>query len=74
MRRVRFHDLRHSYGTAMVAAGTPMRALMALMGHASMQTTLRYADYSPEPSGGAVWAQRAFGEAPTETYPVLSSG
>ena len=58
----------------MVAAGTPMRALMALMGHASMQTTLRYADYSPDPSGGAVWARRAFGEAPTETYSVLSSG
>ncbi len=63
VRRVRFHDLRHSFGTAMAAAGCPMRALMAMMGHASMQTTLRYADYAPDPTGGAVWAQRAFGEA-----------
>ena len=62
VRRVRFHDLRHSFGTAMAATGTPMRALMAMKGHASMQTTLRYADYSPDPSGGGVWAARAFGD------------
>ncbi len=62
VRRVRFHDLRHSFGTAMAAAGCPMRALMHMMGHASMATTLRYADYSADPTGGAVWAQRAFGE------------
>jgi integrase len=60
VRRVRFHDLRHSYGTAMAAAGTPMRALMEFMGHASMQTTLIYADYSPDPSGGVMHANRAF--------------
>ena len=29
------------------------------MGHASMQTTLRYADYAPDPSGAAVWTQQA---------------
>ncbi len=62
VRRVRFHDLRHSFGTAMAAAGCPMRALMAMMGHASMQTTLRYADYAPDPTGGAVWARKAFGD------------
>ncbi len=62
VRRVRFHDLRHSFGTAMAAAGCPIRALMAMMGHATMATTLRYAAYAPDPTGGAVWAQRAFGE------------
>ncbi len=62
VRRVRFHDLRHSFGTSMAAAGCPIRALMAMMGHATMATTLRYAAYAPDPTGGAVWAQRAFGE------------
>ncbi len=62
VRRVRFHDLRHSFGTSMAAAGCPMRALMQMLGHATITTTLRYADYSPDPSGGAVWARRAFGE------------
>jgi hypothetical protein len=37
-----------------------MRTLMEIMGHASMQTTLRYADYSPDPTGGRVWVERAF--------------
>ncbi len=60
VRRVRFHDLRHSFGTSMAAAGCPMRALMQMMGHASMATTLRYADYSADPTGGAVWARKAF--------------
>jgi integrase len=27
----RFHDLRHSFGTAMAGAGVPMRTLMAMM-------------------------------------------
>jgi integrase len=60
VRRVRLHDLRHSFGTAMAAAGTPMRALMEYMGHATIQTTLIYADYSPDPSGGVEHANRAF--------------
>ncbi len=68
VRQVRFHDLRHSYGTAMAAAGCPIRALMAMMGHATMATTLRYADYSADPSGGAVWARRAFGEESHGTF------
>ena len=58
--RVRLHDLRHSFGTAMAAAGRPMRALMEFMGHATMRTTMIYADYSPDPSGGVERANRAF--------------
>ena len=37
-----------------------MRALMEYMGHATMQTTMIYADYSPDPSGGVAHANRAF--------------
>jgi integrase len=29
----RFHDLRHTFGTAMAAAGVPMRTLQEWMGH-----------------------------------------
>jgi integrase len=61
VRRVRLHDLRHSYGTAMAAAGTPMRALMEFLRHATIQTTMIYAAYSPDPSGGVEHANRAFG-------------
>ena len=43
----RFHDLRHTFGTAMAAAGVPMRTLQEWMGHRDIDTTQRYADYAP---------------------------
>jgi integrase len=43
----RFHDLRHTFGTAMAAAGVPMRTLQEWMGHRDIKTTQRYADYAP---------------------------
>jgi integrase len=42
-----FHDLRHTFGTRMAAAGVPMRTLQEWMGHRSITTTQRYADYAP---------------------------
>jgi integrase len=44
----RFHDLRHTFGTRMAAHGVPMRTLQEWMGHASIATTQRYADYAPQ--------------------------
>lgn len=43
----RFHDLRHTFGTAMAGAGVPMRTLQEWMGHRNLSTTERYADYAP---------------------------
>jgi integrase len=61
VRHVRFHDLRHTFGTQMAAAGAPMRAIQEWLGHADLQTTLIYADYALDPHQGASYAQRAFG-------------
>ena len=47
VREVRFHDLRHTFGTRMAAAGVPMRMLQEWMGHRDFKTTLIYADYAP---------------------------
>jgi integrase len=47
LRGVRFHDLRHTFGTRMAAAGVPMRTLQEWMGHRDFKTTLIYADYAP---------------------------
>ena len=52
IRPVRFHDLRHSYGTAMAAAGTPLRPLHEWLGHKDHKTTEIYADYAPDPLAG----------------------
>lgn len=60
----RFHDLRHTFGTAMAAAGVPMRTLQEWMGHRDIFTTQRYADYAPSPEEVAM-VDRAFADPPT---------
>jgi integrase len=65
VRRARFHDLRHTFGTQMAAAGAPLRAVQEWMGHADYRTTCIYADYAPDPSRGALYAAKAFGR-PTD--------
>ncbi len=58
--QITFHELRHTFGTRMAAAGTPMRTLQHWMGHADFKTTEVYAHYQPsEDEADAV--DRAFG-------------
>ncbi len=47
VRPIRFHDLRHTFGTQAAAAGVPIRTLQEWMGHRDYKTTLVYADYAP---------------------------
>jgi hypothetical protein len=54
VREVRFHDLRHTFGTRMAAAGVPMRTPQEWMGHADIKTTLIYALYAPNPNEAAM--------------------
>lgn len=63
VRRVRFHDLRHTFGTHMAGAGVPLRTLQEWLGHRDYKTTLVYADYLP---GGeeAKLVERAFAAKP----------
>jgi integrase len=49
----RFHDLRHTFGTAMAAAGVALRTLQEWMGHRDLATTQIYADYAPKPNEAA---------------------
>ena len=59
VRAVRFHDLRHTFGTRMAAQGVPMRVLQEMMGHRDFKTTLIYADYAPS-EREAEWVEEAF--------------
>jgi integrase len=48
VRVVRFHDLRHTFGTRVAASGdVSLRTLQEWMGHRDARTTLIYADYQP---------------------------
>jgi integrase len=61
VREVRFHDLRHTFGTRMASVGVPMRTLQEWMGHRDFKTTLIYADYAPS-GREAELMDRAFGK------------
>jgi integrase len=56
---ITFHELRHTFGTRMAAAGTPLRTLQHWMGHADSKTTQVYAHYQPS-EGEADAVDRAF--------------
>jgi integrase len=47
VRRVTFHELRHTFGTRMAASGVPLRTIQHWMGHADAKTTQVYAHYQP---------------------------
>jgi len=46
MRRLRFHDLRHTFGTRMIGKAD-IRRVQEWMGHGDIQTTMKYLHYAP---------------------------
>jgi integrase len=67
LRPLRFHDLRHTFGTRMIAKAD-VRRVQEWMGHADIQTTMKYLHYVPR-AGDAALVAEAFArdEAPTGT-------
>ncbi len=61
LRRLRFHDLRHTFGTRMVGH-VDLLELREMMGHGSITTTERYLHYKPRQELAAKVAA-AFGTA-----------
>jgi integrase len=62
VRVVRFHDLRHTFGTHIAASGdVSLRTLQEWMGHRDAKTTLIYADYLPDPREAEI-VSGAFGD------------
>lgn len=52
LRSLRFHDLRHSFGTMAVRV-YPLTDVQTWMGHADITTTRKYVHYSPQPEAAA---------------------
>ncbi len=49
VRRIRSHDLRHTYASLLIAQGAHPKYIQAQLGHASIQTTLdRYGHLMPQ--------------------------
>jgi integrase len=56
LRPLRFHDLRHTFGTRMIAK-VDIRRVQEWMGHADVQTTMRYLHYAPRNEDAALVAE-----------------
>ena len=74
VRSIRFHDLRHTFGTRMAATGAPLRTIQEWMGHRDYKTTEIYADYAPDPVQGARWADAAFSSDEDKDDDPISDG
>ena len=56
LRPLRFHDLRHTFGTRMIAKAD-IRRVQEWMGHADIQTTMKYLHYAPRDEDAALVAE-----------------
>ena len=71
LRRLRFHDLRHTFGTRMIGSAD-IRRVQEWMGHADVQTTMKYLHYVPRAQDAALVAQAFALDEPEEVR--VSSG
>jgi integrase len=73
VRRITFHELRHTFGTRMAATGVPLRTIQHWMGHSDTKTTQIYAHYQPAPYE-AEFVDQAFGPLTAATARSAADG
>ena len=81
---VGFHDLRHFRATQWVKEGVDLRTVQVLMGHQSIQTTMRYAHFAPAHAIRSIieaqrresigWERATNGQHPPVSNDVLTTG
>jgi integrase len=72
LRDLRFHDLRHTFGTRMIGRASILQ-VKEWMGHADVDTTMKYLHYAPRSSDAALVAL-AFAPETLAVSPVAAAG
>ena len=68
--KLRFHDLRHTAATRMVSAGIDLVVVKEILGHADIQTTMRYSHPVPERKKQAIDALDKFSKQKKKVIPL----
>jgi integrase len=69
LRPLRFHDLRHTYGSLLAAHGVDLVTIQAAMGHSALSTTSRYLHAKPATEQAEIFT-RAFEPSSVQTVPA----
>jgi integrase len=73
LRRLRFHDLRHTFGTRMIREAD-IRRVQEWMGHADIQTTMKYLHYESRKEDAELVARAFATETVDESTSVDDAG
>jgi len=69
---LRFHDLRHTFGTRAVDNGASIAAVQKVMGHKSIQTTMQYVHATDEGKRRVVEAVEKTQKSVSSSFPVTN--
>ena len=72
VRALRFHDLRHTFGTQAIASGAHVNDVKEWMGHRHLSTTMRYVHHRPRHEAAAA-LERHFTGAAAELDELLGA-
>lgn len=70
---LRFHDLRHTYGSLLVAGGIDLASVKAAMGHSRISTTERYLHARPAGDLAEKFTRALGGSTTGRAVPTLSA-
>jgi integrase len=68
LRDLRFHDLRHTFGTRMITRASILQ-VKEWMGHADVDTTMKYLHYAPKTNEAKLVAEAFAADLPSDPAP-----